>query len=122
MTSRVSVLEGDLTEAPPLPDGLDAVVHCAGDVSFDPPVDQGFATNVVGTRDLLARIDEALEREGRGPTRSTTSTSPRRTSRVGGAATWRRARSSTMSTSTPSWSGGWPSARTSSGARAAPST
>ena len=27
---------------PPLPDDLDAVVHCAGDVSFDPPVDEGF--------------------------------------------------------------------------------
>jgi len=65
MTSRISVLEGDLAQAPALPDGLDAVVHCAGDVSFDPPVDQGFATNVVGTRDLLARIDEALAREGR---------------------------------------------------------
>ncbi len=34
-------------------------MHCAGDVSFDPPVDEGFRTNVVGTRDLLDRIREA---------------------------------------------------------------
>ncbi|MGY2702951.1 HAD-IB family hydrolase [Nocardioides sp. HB32] len=56
--SRVEVLSGDLTDVPPLPPDLDAVVHCAGDVSFDPPVDEGFRTNVVGTRDLLARIRE----------------------------------------------------------------
>ncbi|NPC96537.1 HAD-IB family hydrolase [Nocardioides sp. zg-DK7169] len=67
LATTLGVLEGDLAAPPPLPDGLDAVVHCAGDVSFDPPVDQGFATNVVGTRDLLARIDEALAREGRAP-------------------------------------------------------
>ncbi len=41
-----------------LPKDLDAVVHCAGDVSFDPPVDEGFRTNVVGTRELLARVRE----------------------------------------------------------------
>ena len=55
---RVSVLAGDLTDVPALPADLDAVVHCAGDVSFDPPVDEGFRTNVVGTRDLLHRIGE----------------------------------------------------------------
>jgi fatty acyl-CoA reductase len=65
MASRVSVLEGDLTDVPALPTDLDAVVHCAGDVSFDPPVDEGFRTNVVGTRDLLARIDEATQQRDR---------------------------------------------------------
>jgi fatty acyl-CoA reductase len=59
MAARVSVLEGDLADAPSLPDGLDAVVHCAGDVSFDPPVDEGFRTNVLGARELLARVREA---------------------------------------------------------------
>src|SRR5262245_38347815 len=39
MEARVRVLEGDLAAPPALPDDLDAVVHCAGDVSFDPPVD-----------------------------------------------------------------------------------
>ncbi|WP_395694958.1 HAD-IB family hydrolase [Nocardioides sp.] len=56
--ARVQVLSGDLTDVPPLPADLDAVVHCAGDVSFDPPVDEGFRTNVVGARDLLDRIRE----------------------------------------------------------------
>ena len=56
---RISVLEGDLADVPALPSDLDAVVHCAGDVSFDPPVDEGFRTNVVGTRDLLDRVREA---------------------------------------------------------------
>jgi alcohol-forming fatty acyl-CoA reductase len=64
LAARVSVVEGDLADVPELPTGLDAVVHCAGDVSFDPPVDEGFSTNVIGTRDLLARIDEASEASG----------------------------------------------------------
>lgn len=59
MAARVAVLEGDLSDAPPLPTDLDAIVHCAGDVSFDPPVDEGFRTNVQGTRELLARVREA---------------------------------------------------------------
>ncbi len=64
LADRVGVVEGDLSDPPALPADLDAVVHCAGDVSFDPPVDEGFRTNVVGTRDLLARIDEASARDG----------------------------------------------------------
>ena len=58
MAERIRVVEGDLADVPVLPADLDAVVHCAGDVSFDPPVDEGFRTNVVGTRDLLRRIEE----------------------------------------------------------------
>jgi len=58
LSTRVRVLEGDLADLPELPSDLDAVVHCAGDVSFDPPVDEAFRTNVVGTRDLLARVAE----------------------------------------------------------------
>jgi HAD superfamily hydrolase (TIGR01490 family) len=64
--ARVEVLSGDLSDVPPLPTDLDAVVHCAGDVSFDPPVDEGFRTNVVGTRDLLARVDEVDRLRERG--------------------------------------------------------
>jgi alcohol-forming fatty acyl-CoA reductase len=65
MSARVGVVEGDLADVPELPGDLDAFVHCAGDVSFDPPVDEGFTSNVVGTRDLLARIDEASARNGK---------------------------------------------------------
>ena len=56
--ARLQVIEGDLADVPPLPDDLDAVVHCAGDVSFDPPVDEAFRTNVVGVRMLLDRVEE----------------------------------------------------------------
>jgi alcohol-forming fatty acyl-CoA reductase len=58
LDARVRVLEGALADVPTLPDDLDAVVHCAGDVSFDPPVDEAFQTNVVGTRALLDRVAE----------------------------------------------------------------
>jgi HAD superfamily hydrolase (TIGR01490 family) len=56
--NRLRIIEGDLGDVPPLPDDLDAVVHCAGDVSFDPAVDEAFTTNVVGVRGLLRRVEE----------------------------------------------------------------
>ncbi len=59
MADRVAVLEGDLYDLPALPTDLDSIVHCAGDVSFDPPVDEGFRTNVLGARQLLDRVREA---------------------------------------------------------------
>lgn len=66
--ARVEVVEGDVTDPPPLPGDLDVVIHCAGDVSFDPPIQQAFATNVHGARRLLDRIAEAATpRAGRGP-------------------------------------------------------
>ena len=42
---------------------LDIVVHCAGDVSFDPPIDQAFTTNVIGTKALMDRMLEAVTDE-----------------------------------------------------------
>ncbi|HEY6737728.1 MAG TPA: SDR family oxidoreductase, partial [Actinopolymorphaceae bacterium] len=56
LDARCEVIEGDLTDVPALPDDLDVVIHCAGDVSFDPPIDQAFKTNVLGTEQLLNRI------------------------------------------------------------------
>ncbi|SDT03604.1 HAD-IB family hydrolase [Actinopolymorpha singaporensis] len=56
LDARVSVLEGDLSDVPELPGDLDVVIHCAGDVSFDPPIHQAFQTNVLGTEMLLRRI------------------------------------------------------------------
>jgi len=57
--ARVQVVEGDLSDVPELPTDLDIVVHCAGDVSFDPPIHEAFTTNVLGTKSLLERIDES---------------------------------------------------------------
>ena len=50
LDSRIEIIEGDLPNVPQLPADLDVVVHCAGDVSFDPPIDQAFTTNVMARR------------------------------------------------------------------------
>ena len=63
MRTRVAVIEGDLPQVPDLPRDLDVLLHCAGDVSFDPPIDQAFMTNVVGTKALLAKLREACSDE-----------------------------------------------------------
>jgi alcohol-forming fatty acyl-CoA reductase len=64
LEERVDVVEGDVTEAlPGLPADLDVVFHCAATVSFDPPIDEGFLTNVFGTTGLY----EAVHRSGSRP-------------------------------------------------------
>jgi alcohol-forming fatty acyl-CoA reductase len=60
LDSRIEIIEGDLPNVPRLPADLDIVLHCAGDVSFDPPIDQAFTTNVIGTKVLLDRILAAV--------------------------------------------------------------
>jgi fatty acyl-CoA reductase len=55
LMARIELVEGDLTALPELPD-VDLVVHCAGDVSFDPPLQEAFDTNVLGVRHLLERV------------------------------------------------------------------
>lgn len=63
LAARVDVLSGDLPNVPPLPRDLDVVIHCAGDVSFDPPIDAAFKTNVLGTRALMEAMLEACRDE-----------------------------------------------------------
>ncbi len=62
---RITVVEGDLGDsaAPTLPDDLDVVIHCASTVSFDPPIDEAFATNVAG----VVKLYEALAATGTSP-------------------------------------------------------
>ncbi len=67
--SRIEVLEGDLPHVPELPRDIDVMIHCAGDVTFDPPIDDAFKTNVLGTKALLKALlasvtaaDGSLER------------------------------------------------------------
>ncbi len=67
--ARIRVVEGDLPNVPELPHDLDVVVHCAGDVSFDPPIDQAFTTNVVGTKVLMERMLQACSDEHGTPVR-----------------------------------------------------
>ena len=63
MKARIDVIEGDLPDAPELPRDIDVLVHCAGDVSFDPPIDAAFKTNVLGVKALLKRFRESCSDE-----------------------------------------------------------
>jgi HAD superfamily hydrolase (TIGR01490 family) len=53
---RLSVIEGDLGNVPALPKDLDVVIHSASTVSFDPPIDQAFSTNVGGAVGLYESL------------------------------------------------------------------
>ena len=49
LEGRVDVVDGDFSAAElEIPGGLDVVIHCAATVAFDPPIDEGFLTNLVG--------------------------------------------------------------------------
>jgi alcohol-forming fatty acyl-CoA reductase len=64
LDERVEVIEGDLgKELPPFPDDLDVVIHCAATVIFDPPIDEGFETNLLGA----VRFYEAVLKSGSKP-------------------------------------------------------
>lgn len=57
--SRVTVLEGDLADLPPLTDRFDVVIHSASSVSFDAAIDEAFDTNVGGVERLYAALRES---------------------------------------------------------------
>ncbi|MBA8811954.1 SDR family oxidoreductase [Frigoribacterium faeni] len=63
LTERLRVVESGLGSLPALPSDLDVVIHSASTVSFDPPIDQAFDTNVGGAVGLY----EALQRAGGDP-------------------------------------------------------
>ena len=53
LDQQVDVLEGDFSRSEPeIPAGMDVVIHSAAAVSFDPPIDEGFQTNLLGARNL----------------------------------------------------------------------
>jgi HAD superfamily hydrolase (TIGR01490 family) len=57
LEDRVDVVEGDFSEAGlELPGGLDVVIHCAATVAFDPPIDEGFRTNLLGAIALYGAV------------------------------------------------------------------
>jgi fatty acyl-CoA reductase len=57
---RVEVIDAELGGgAVSLPGDLTAVIHAASTVSFDPPIDQAFRTNVQGVVDLYEAVLEA---------------------------------------------------------------
>jgi alcohol-forming fatty acyl-CoA reductase len=59
VAQRVSVIEGDLDDALALPSDLDVVIHGASTVSFDPPIDEAFHTNVEGVAALYRALVHA---------------------------------------------------------------
>jgi len=56
VADRVRVIEGGLGRVPELPANIDLVIHSASIVSFDPPIDQAFDTNVGGAINLYEAI------------------------------------------------------------------
>jgi alcohol-forming fatty acyl-CoA reductase len=62
---RTEVVEGDFSagSALELPGDLDVAIHCAATVAFDPPIDEGFQTNLLGA----IRLYEAIVASGSRP-------------------------------------------------------
>jgi fatty acyl-CoA reductase len=57
LDERVEVVDGDFSQArPELPSDLDVVIHCAAAVAFDPPIDEGFQTNLLGALQLYEGV------------------------------------------------------------------
>lgn len=56
LRDRIAVVEGTLDSLPLLPGDIDIVIHSASTVSFDPPVDQAFDTNVGGALGLYGAL------------------------------------------------------------------
>lgn len=63
VTERVTVVEGDLGNLGALPTDVDVVIHGASTVSFDPPIDEAFETNVTG----VVALYEGLAAAGADP-------------------------------------------------------
>ncbi|MBW3576180.1 MAG: HAD-IB family hydrolase [Actinobacteria bacterium] len=60
LDERIEVVEGDVTGEPPsIPGDIDVVIHLAGSVEFDSPIDAAFRTNVVGVQRLYRSVQEA---------------------------------------------------------------
>ncbi len=54
---RIEVAAGEVSDASEVLDGdFDVVIHCAGNVSFDPPIDEAFATNLLGAEALYQAV------------------------------------------------------------------
>lgn len=56
LKERIRIVEGAMGSIPPLPEDLDVVIHSASVVSFDPPTDQAFDTNVGGAVQLYENL------------------------------------------------------------------
>jgi fatty acyl-CoA reductase len=57
LDERIDVVDGDFTHGEPeIPAGVDVAIHSAATVSFDPPIDEGFTTNLLGALNLYRGV------------------------------------------------------------------
>ena len=57
LDDRVEVVDGDFSRGQPdLPGGIDVTIHSAATVAFDPPIDEGFQTNLLGAMNLYRGV------------------------------------------------------------------
>ena len=57
LDERVEVVDGDFSRGQPdLPGGIDVTIHSAATVAFDPPIDEGFQTNLLGAMNLYRGV------------------------------------------------------------------
>jgi fatty acyl-CoA reductase len=57
LDERVEVIDGDFSRGvPDIPSGIDIACHSAATVAFDPPIDEGFMTNLQGAINLYTGV------------------------------------------------------------------
>ena len=57
LDERVEVADGDFSRGQPdLPGDIDVTIHSAATVAFDPPIDEGFQTNLLGAMNLYRGV------------------------------------------------------------------
>jgi HAD superfamily hydrolase (TIGR01490 family) len=57
LDERTTVVDGDFSRGEPeIPAGIDVAIHSAAAVSFDPPIDEGFQTNLLGAINLYRGV------------------------------------------------------------------
>jgi alcohol-forming fatty acyl-CoA reductase len=59
VAKRVTVINGSLSNVGKLPNDIDVVIHGASTVSFDPPIDEAFDTNVGGAFGVYGALLES---------------------------------------------------------------
>jgi HAD superfamily hydrolase (TIGR01490 family) len=63
LRERVEIVDGDFSlDVPDLPGDIDVVIHSAAAVAFDPPIDEGFRTNLLGAMNLYRGVVESGSR------------------------------------------------------------
>jgi HAD superfamily hydrolase (TIGR01490 family) len=57
LDERTTIVDGDFGRGEPeIPAGIDVAIHSAAAVSFDPPIDEGFQTNLLGAINLYRGV------------------------------------------------------------------